>query len=135
MTGVQTCALPISGIIKENLFLGVGTGDVEQAFNSQYNKMNSPLTKEWRLRSHNQFLAIGTAFGIIGLICFLFSLFYPLFAGKNYMNYFYLTFFIVAFLSMLTEDTLESQAGVTFFSFFNALFLFVREKTVADTES
>jgi hypothetical protein len=116
------------GIIKEHPLIGVGTGDVKDAFANQYDKMNSPLTKEWRLRSHNQFLAICTAFGIMGLIWFLTTLFYPFFANKNFNNYFYLVFFIIAFLSMFGEDTLETQAGVTFFAFFNSFFLFIREK-------
>ena len=115
------------GIIKENFFIGVGTGDVEKAFDEQYEKINSPLTQEWRLRSHNQFLAIGTAFGVIGILWFLIALFYPLLSLKNYKDYFYLTFFIISFLSMLTEDTLETQVGITFFAFFNSLFLFCRE--------
>lgn len=117
-----------TGIIKENFLFGVGTGDVANAFDEQYEKINSPLTKNFRLRSHNQFLAIGTAFGLVGIIWFLFSLFYPLFKEKKWKNYFYITFFIIAFLSMFTEDTLESQAGVTFFAFFNSLFLFARNE-------
>jgi len=120
-------------IIKENLLFGVGTGDVEKAFDAQYEKMNSPLTKGWRLRSHNQFLAIGTAFGIIGLLWFLFTLFYPIVAEKKFKDYFYMTFFIIAFLSMFTEDTLETQAGVTFFAFFNSFYLFCREKPINDS--
>jgi len=35
----------------------------------------------------------------------------------------YLSFFIIAVISFLTEDTLETQAGVTFFAFFNSFFL------------
>ncbi len=116
------------GIIKENLFFGVGTGDLDIAFADQYEKMNSPLTKEWRLRSHNQFLAITAAFGITGLLWFLFSLLYPVVKEKKVFNYFYITFFIIALLSFLTEDTLETQAGVTFFAFFNSLLLFCGKK-------
>ena len=66
---------------------------------------------------------MGTAFGIIGMFWFLGALFYPIIAEKKILDFFYLTFFTIAFLSMLTEDTLESQAGVTFFAFFNSLFL------------
>jgi hypothetical protein len=36
-------------------------------------------------------------------------------------------FFFIAFLSMLNEDTLETHAGVTFFSYFYSLFLFARD--------
>lgn len=116
------------GIIRENLLFGVGTGDVEKAFDEQYEKINSPLEKEYRLRSHNQFLAIGTALGIIGLFWFLFSIFYPLIVEKKFKDYFYFVFFLIAFLSFLTEDTLETQAGVTFFAFFNSFFLFYRQQ-------
>ena len=121
------------GIIKENYIFGVGTGDVETAFNEHYKKVNSCLTQKWRLRSHNQFLAMGVAFGVIGMSYFIFSLFFPLFHKQGYRDYFYSAFFIIAFLSMLTEDTLETQAGVTFFAFFNSLFLFCREKEKVQT--
>lgn len=116
------------GIISNNILFGVGTGDTFNEFKNQYERMNSPLTQEWRLRSHNQFLAIGTAFGMIGMIWFCLAFFYPLFSDKRNRNFFYLTFFTLAVLSMLTEDTLETQAGVTFFAFFNSLFLFLYKK-------
>jgi hypothetical protein len=32
-------------------------------------------------------------------------------------------FFVLAIMSFFLEDTLESQAGITFFAFFNTLFL------------
>lgn len=113
------------GIIRENPVFGVGTGDVKNEFDLQYERTDSPLSKEWRLRSHNQFLAIATAFGITGLLLFLFTLFYPLFKERKLNDYLYLMFFIIAFLSMMPEDTLETQVGVTFFAFFNSFLLFL----------
>lgn len=115
-------------IIKENYLLGVGTGDVENAFEQEYNRENSLLTQQWRLRSHNQYLSITVAFGLMGLMWFLFSLIYPVIKEKKAFDYFYAAFFIIVLSSMLTEDTLETQAGVSFFAFFNSLFLFGREK-------
>jgi len=44
-------------------------------------------------------------------------------------DYFIVVFLIIAILSMLTEDTIESQAGVTFFAFFYSFFLFARTAT------
>lgn len=117
-----------AGIISNNRLTGVGTGDVKMAFEEEYDRMNSPLTKEWRLRSHNQYLAITVAFGYIGLIWFLFSLVFPMIRERRVTNYFYIAFFMIAVLSMVTEDTLETQAGVTFFAFFNSFFLFSRGK-------
>lgn len=111
------------GIIRKNFIFGVGTGDIQDAFNRQYEDMKSPLDLEKRLRSHNQYLSITVALGVIGLLIFLLSLFYPYFYLKKY-DFLYTTFLLVALLSMLTEDTLETQAGVTFFTFFNCFFLF-----------
>jgi len=110
-------------IIKQHIFVGVGTGDVQDAFNLQYERENSPLLKENRLRSHNQYLSYWVAFGVIGLLYFLFCLFYPLISKQLYRNYIYIAFFSIFLLSMLTEDTLETQVGASFFVFFNTLFV------------
>ncbi len=111
-------------IIKNNPFGGVGTGDTQQAFKQQYLADHSALNKRWQLHSHNQFLTITVSFGIIGLCIFMLWIFYPVLAVKNKSPYFIL-FFIIAMLSMLNEDTLETQAGVTFFGFFYAFFNFL----------
>lgn len=112
-------------IIKDNVVFGVGAGDIKTAFAEQYDKMNSPLNKESRLRSHNQYLSIAVAFGVVGLIWFLITLFYPMVLMGKTFDYMYISFLLIAIISFLTEDTLESQAGVTFYAFFNSFFLFV----------
>jgi O-antigen ligase/polysaccharide polymerase Wzy-like membrane protein len=112
-------------IISKYPFFGVGTGDAPIAFHNQYQIMNTRLSEQWQLRSHNQYLAIGVTFGIVGLIWFLMALFYPLSSIYGRSSFLYITFFLIASLSMITEDTLETQAGVTFFAFFSCLYLFV----------
>ena len=109
-----------SRIIAKEPWLGVGTGDVPQAFELQYHLDKSSLSEKNRRRAHNQFLTIWLTFGIGGLIYFLIYLFIPL---KRSQHKFYPIFFIIVFLSFFTEDTLETQAGVTFFALFNSLFL------------
>lgn len=113
-----------AGIIKDNFIIGVGTGDVQSAFDNQYEKMNSKLYKSSRLRSHNQYLSITVAFGFLGLLVFLFSLTAPAILLKKHTDFLYMTFFIVAAFSFFTEDTLETQAGVTFYAFLNSFLLF-----------
>ncbi len=112
-------------LIKQNWLWGCGTGDVPTVFKEEMIKQDSPL-KESRMRSHNQYFSILITFGIFGFIWFIFILLYPfLFLGKQF-DYFYVVFFIIFVLSMLVEDTIESQEGLTFFVFFNTLFLFLR---------
>ena len=90
--------------------------------------MNSKLDSDHYLRSHNQYLAITVAFGIFGLAFFLFALFYPMLFLNQMGNFLYVVFLLTLVLSMLTEDTLETQAGATFFAFFNAFFLYAQPK-------
>lgn len=116
------------GIISSNFWTGVGTGDLGLAFESQYVKMNSVLPLEFRHRSHNQFFAIWIAFGVFGLCWFLFSLLYPPIKRKMLFEYTYFIFFVVIVLSMLVEDTLETQMGVSLYAFLNAFLLFGREE-------
>ncbi len=106
-------------IIKQNFWLGTGTGDVKQAFYDAHRELNPTLPKRYWLRSHNQFLTFFAAFGIFGFLYFLFLFGYALYQRKT--DYLTVAFILVAFISCLTEDTVESQAGVTFFIVFFAL--------------
>jgi O-antigen ligase len=112
-------------IIKDHWLIGVGTGDVRKAFDRKYDEMNSSLTKNFRLRAHNQYLEIGVASGIVGILWLLASLIYPAVKTKKLYTYIYFIFWAIAVLSMFSEDTLETQAGVTFYAFFNSLLLFL----------
>ena len=114
-------------IIKQNFFFGVGTGDLKQAFKSQYEENHVALEEKYRLRAHNQYLTFAVALGIFGFAYFIFFLTYPFLVNKMYQHYFYVVFFIIMTLSFLSEDTLETQAGVTFFCFFNTILLMLRK--------
>ncbi len=115
-------------LIQDHFWFGVGTGDLEDALNSQYKRMGSELKKRYRFHAHNQFLAIFIAFGVFGFLWFLFTLIYPPVKEKRFGDYFFVTFFLIAVFSMLSDDTLETQAGVTFFAFFYAFLLFGKQK-------
>jgi hypothetical protein len=110
-------------IINENLLFGVGTGDVQDSFDAQYEKTASSLEKKYRRRTHNQFLTYAVSLGVFGAFSFLILLFYPLSKRNIYKNYIYFAFIGIIALSMLTEDTLEVQAGINLFAFFNTLLL------------
>lgn len=111
-------------IIKQYPWFGVGTGDVPQAFAQTYDEIHSPLKEEFRFRAHNQYLAIAVAFGIVGLVFFLFVLLYPWLSSKRNHTYLFMVFLTIMLLSMFPEDTLETQAGATLFAFFVSLLLF-----------
>lgn len=121
-------------IVKQRWLLGVGTGDNRLAYNNQYILSASKLTPEWRLRSHNQFLAVTISFGVVGLIVFIFYLFYPVFMVTN-KHYLFGSFFLIYLCSMINEDSLETQAGVSFFGFFYCFLMFTLNDSASGDES
>lgn len=115
-------------IFKNNWLTGVGTGDVNIAFKEQYEKDKSKLEEKWRLRTHNQYITLGIAFGVSGILLLMAVLFYPLISDYKAIGFIFSSFILIAAISMLSEDTLETQAGITFFAFLYCLFW--RERSV-----
>ncbi len=111
-------------IFKENWVYGVGTGDVQLSFNAQYENQPHQIIEKYRLRAHNQYLTMGITFGLFGLIYFIVALFSGLLVKRNTNSYLFLGAFIILMVSMLDEDTLETQFGVTYAMFFYFLFLY-----------
>ena len=116
-----------SALIQDNFYTGVGIGDVHDEFMNYYEENNSSLKGSNRKRVHNQFMSLTVALGIGGLLLWLIVFYYPFFAlPENRQLYFY--FLLIITISFLTDNTLERQAGVMFFAFFNSLLLFHKVK-------
>lgn len=111
-------------LIEKHPVLGVGTGDVKEAFAAQLSVSDSPLKDSNKL-SHNQFLLFFISFGALGLLLILISIFYPFLASRRFKNDLFFIFFVIVICAMMTDDTFERQDGLTFFAFFNAFFLFL----------
>ncbi len=115
-------------LIKENFWFGVGTGDLEDAFYHEFDKMHSKLKHGFRFHAHNQYLAMFVAFGIFGFLYFLFALIYPVVITKATSDYFFTVFYFIILISMFSDDTLETQAGATLFGFFFAFLMLGKEQ-------
>ena len=112
-------------IYQHHPVFGVGIGDVPDAFEWAYDDLNSPLQESFRLRAHNQYLTFLIAGGPLNLILFLgilAALLPRLGSGSALYSTPALLFCVILSLSCLTEDTLETQAGVTFAGFLIGLF-------------
>ena len=122
-------------LIKKHPIFGVGTGDIPNAYMQAYDELQSPLLQQYRHKAHNQYLSITVGFGLVGLALFLFVLLYPYLSSKRYRTYLYTIFMVILLISMLPEDTIESQAGVSWFAFFNTLLIFAFENRDSHPEA
>ena len=108
-------------ILSKNYIVGVGIGDVEDTFKSYYKKTKTLLLLENQHRAHNMYLTIFISLGILGILIFLFIhvfFFKLMLKKKNILGIF---FIIIILISFTIEDTLETQAGITFYSLFIGL--------------
>ncbi len=109
-------------IIKSAPIIGVGTGDINDAFLKQYEIDKTILQENYRLRAHNQFLSFAATFGILGLIIFTYFL-YQIYVN-NKANFYLQIFLSIIILSFMNEDTLETSTGAVLFSFLICLLSF-----------
>ena len=112
-----------SAIAAGNLLFGVGTGDTQIAFDREYERMKTTLGMEWRHRAHNQYLTLLISFGLPGLIFSLLFLWWPAWKMKAWRNDLFVAWLIIIAIGSLTDDTIETQAGATFFAFYYAFFV------------
>jgi O-Antigen ligase len=111
-------------IFKKNPLTGTGTGDIKNEYALAYQETNTHLANDFRLRAHNEYLTMFITFGIFGGCYFIFAMLYPWFRLRKKTDLLYTAALVIILLSMVMEDTPESQAGATIMAFFNSFFLF-----------
>lgn len=112
-------------IVRQNLLLGVGIGDVRTELAKEYERIGEVEMAKERLNAHNQFLEVLLENGIIGLVLFIsmfICMFYIAFSDKNLL---YGMFILMLFMFFLFETILYRLAGVSFFSLFSCLLLYI----------
>lgn len=113
--------------IREKPMFGWGTGDIREASQYGLEQINSPLSFERWMKPHNQYLAFAILFGIPGALWILFAMVYPAARLNRFRHLPFLAFFVILWTSMLNEDTIDTQAGLSFFVFFHNYFLFLKD--------
>ena len=131
---LQRMAFAKNGIyvIKHNVLLGVGTGDVNDEIMLSYKHSNTGLYDKYWFRPHNQYVTFTVAFGLIGLSFVLFFFFVQIRNALAVKNFLLLFFIAITLLSFLNEDTLETHTGASFIAFF-LTFLIVAKKNEVTT--
>ncbi|MBL7938510.1 MAG: O-antigen ligase family protein [Flavobacteriales bacterium] len=110
--------------------IGVGTGDTKTAFAEQYERMGTSLSVEWRHRAHNEYLTLWISFGVFGLLWSLFAFWWPARRLMAWNDPLFIAWSVILGISCFTDDTIETQAGATFFGLYYALFVFGAPRSV-----
>ena len=112
-------------LIKQQPFIGYGTGDVKDVLIENYSLSNHHYLAEKQFNAHNQFLQTTVALGVVGALILIGMLIVPLYLSIKHNKMLYLTFLLLILINFNTEAMLERQVGVIFYSVFNMLFFTV----------
>ena len=110
--------------VEKHWLFGVGLGNHKTAVGEQLAADGSSLVGKDRTGCHNQWLTFWLMGGIFVLLYFVFMLIYPFFEQKKKISFVYVAFFIILAGSMFTEDTLETETGLTLFAILNSILLY-----------
>jgi O-antigen ligase len=116
---IWTCAIDAIG---KSPIVGFGIGDAENILRIEYEAKEFTFGLTNNFNTHNQYLDILLNAGIIGLILIVGAWCKVLLIAKKNTNQLLLIFLIITMLVMLTENILNRNQGVFFFSFFISLF-------------
>jgi O-antigen ligase len=108
-------------LVKENFWLGTGTGDVKDELMKKYSSLNMVAAEHERLNAHNQFMETFIGLGIIGFLVLVLMVFEPLYSGMRENNILKIAFAILIAINFLFESMLNTEAGVIFYAFFTVL--------------
>ncbi len=114
--------------IKAHPWVGIGLGDIRQEMKTHYQQDfdNASVTV---LLPHNQFLMLGMAIGLPGIL-YLLIMQLSLFRYVYRRDFLSLLFLSIMFLAMMVEPLYETQYGTCMFLFF--LLLLLQQRTITE---
>lgn len=122
-------------LAKDHWLFGVGTGGTRPAFAVQYERMDTMLRPEFRHRAHQQYLTLWISFGLPAMLWVLFSWWWPAWKYGAWGQPLFLAWALAFGISCFTDDTLETQAGATFFGLYYALLVFAAPRRDATADA
>ena len=118
-TGIRILTLDASlKIIKENLLLGVGTGNEKNALLKKYEELDYKIPLQKNMNAHNQFIETWIGHGFIGFLLLLLVFIIPFIDSIKRKDKILQAFLILTFVNFLFESMLNTRSGVVFFAVF-----------------
>jgi O-antigen ligase len=120
------------GLIQESPVFGYGIGDYNDKLKQSYKEKDLTFLLEKNYNAHNQYLSswlIGGLFSFLALVFLLGRNFFLSVKHKNHLLFLVVTFYMIV---MFTENILEREDGVIFFSLFLNYFALLNYKPLAE---
>ena len=111
-------------LLEQNWATGIGTSKLQDHLNTCYYMIGSVDIIENNYNTHNEYLNIWLGLGLIGIVVYLILILGSFYYAKG--NDIHLVFLLLFSLFCITENLLERQSGVLFFTIWNSYFIWNR---------
>jgi O-antigen ligase len=115
-------------LIEQSPIIGYGAGTEIQLLQQRYFAKKSYSSYLHRLNAHNQYMSFMIKSGIWGLAVYLATLAYGFKRAVRERDVVFLSFMILIAIVSLSENVLDADKGVMFYSFFFSFFVFAAEQ-------
>jgi O-antigen ligase len=121
-------------LISHSLIVGHGGGSEKYFLKKKYfeNKFYRSYLVE--LNAHNQYFSFLIKAGIIGLLIYLYVLYFSFSKAVQKRDFLFLSFLILISVVSISENILDVNKGIFFYSFFLSLFLLGKSKEKTNSE-
>jgi O-antigen ligase len=117
-------------LIKQSPLIGYGGGAEKQVLKNKYFEEKFYRSYLVELNAHNQYLSFLIKSGIVGLLWYLYILFFGFSRAIKKRDFLLLSFMILIAIVSVSENILDVNKGIFFYSFFFSLFLINPSKKI-----
>jgi len=110
-------------LVKRSPIIGYGTGAERKELKEKFFEKRLYFSYLNEFNAHNQYLSILIRLGLIGLALFLYILYFGFATALRNRDILFLGFLVIITVVGVSENFLDMDRGVFFYSFFLALFL------------
>jgi len=115
-------------LIKQSPLIGYGGGSETSVLKEKYFEQKFYRSYLFELNAHNQYFSFLIKSGVIGLLVYLYFLFFGFSTAIKKKDFLLLAFLILIAVVSVSENILDVNKGIFFYSFFSSLFLLSHKK-------
>jgi O-antigen ligase len=117
-------------LIRQSPWIGYGSGSEKQVLKNKYFEEKFYRSYLVELNAHNQYFSFLINSGMIGLLLYLYILFFGFSKAIKRRDFLLLSFLILIAVVSVSENILDVNKGIFFYSFFSSLFLLNRNEKI-----
>ncbi len=117
----------IMELIKKSPVIGYGTGSEQKLLKEKYFEKGLYISYLNEFNTHSEYLNILLKMGLVGLFLFLYILYFGFVWALGQRDVLFLSFVIIIAIVSISENILDLNKGIFFYSFFFPVFLWKKK--------